>query len=86
MHVLIDMQHCFKMSSSYSYITPRRDVSDLQSRGGVTVNHIPPGCDATGLSPIGYYGFASYTAAWLLLSLIGNRFWVIVYAATILAS
>ena len=66
----------------YSYITPRRDVSDLQSqaRGRVTViRYIPTRRDVTGLYPVGYYGL-HHTVAWLLWSLIGNRFCVIVHA------
>ena len=67
-------------TTSYSqYITPRRDVSDLQSqaRGRVTViRYIPTRRDVTGLYPAGYYGLR-HTAARLLWSLIGNRFCVI---------
>ena len=64
----------------YSYITPRRDVSDLQSRarGQVTVmRYIPTRRDVTGLYPVNYYGLR-HTAARLLWSFIGNRFCVIV--------
>ena len=64
----------------YSYITPRRDVSDLQSqaRGQVTViRYIPTRRDVAGLYPISYYGL-HHIAVRLLWSLNGNCFCVIV--------
>ena len=65
-------------TTSYSqYITPRRDVSDLQSqaRGRVTViRYIPTRRDVTGLYPIGYYGL-HHTAARLLLATTFVSYW-----------
>ena len=68
---------CAQVAISYSYITPRGDVSDLQSWawGWVTViRYIPTRCDVTGLYPIGYYGLR-HTAARLLLVTAFVSYW-----------